>query len=66
MLSLTDGGSVDLSGYLDDTDTQDLSLSDNTLSRLTDGGSVDLSGYLDDTDTYLHSRNRTYINRYRV
>ena len=49
-LSLTDGGSVDLSGYLDNTDTQDLSLSDNTLS-LTDGGSVDLSGYLDDTDT---------------
>ena len=49
-LSLTDGGSVDLSGYLDNTDTQDLSLSENTLS-LTDGGSVDLSGYLDNTDT---------------
>jgi hypothetical protein len=49
-LELTNGGSVDLSGYLDNTDTQDLSLAANVLS-LTDGGSVDLSGYLDNTDT---------------
>ncbi|MBP6962295.1 hypothetical protein KBB49_02030, partial [Candidatus Saccharibacteria bacterium] len=42
---------VDLSVYLDDTDTdtQDLSLGGNTLS-LVAGGSVDLSGYLDNTD----------------
>ena len=44
------GTTFDLSGYLDNTDTQDLSLAGNTLS-LVDGGSVDLSPYLDDTDT---------------
>ncbi|WP_041632601.1 hypothetical protein [Maribacter sp. HTCC2170] len=51
-LTLEDGGTVDLSGYLDDTDTDDqtLSLAGNTLT-LEDGGTVDLSGYLDDTDT---------------
>ena len=41
---------IDLSGYLDNTDTQDLSLSGNTLS-LVDGGSVSLAAYLDNTDT---------------
>ncbi|MCA9324102.1 hypothetical protein KC992_03280 [Candidatus Saccharibacteria bacterium] len=41
--------SIDLSPYLDNTDTQDLSLIGNTLS-LVAGGSVDLSGYLDNTD----------------
>ncbi len=49
-LSLTNGGSVDLSTYLDNTDTQDLSLSGTTLS-LTDGGSVDLSVIQDGTGT---------------
>jgi hypothetical protein len=49
-LSLTNGGSVDLSIYLDNTDTQDLSLSGTTLS-LTDGGSVDLSVIQDGTGT---------------
>ena len=44
-----DGGSVDLSPYLDNTDAQDLSLSGNTLALTGDGTSVDLSGYLDDT-----------------
>ena len=44
-LSLTNGGSVDLSNYLDNTDAQALSLSANTLS-LTNGGSVDLSPYI--------------------
>ena len=48
-LTLENGGSVDLSGYLDNTDAQALSLNSNTLS-LEDGGSVDLSGYLDNTD----------------
>lgn len=37
---------VDLSGYLDNTDNQSLSLANDSL-RLTNGGSVDLSGYLD-------------------
>ena len=43
---------MDLSGYLDNTDTDDqtLTLSSNTLS-IEHGNSVDLSGYLDDTDT---------------
>lgn len=50
-LSLTDGGSVDLSGYLDNTDAQDLSLDGNTLSLSGDATTVDLSGYLDNTDT---------------
>lgn len=49
-LSLVDGGSVDLSGYLDNTDAQDLSLAGNTLSLTNDATTVDLSGYLDNTD----------------
>ncbi len=48
-LTLEDGGTVDLSGYLDNTDDQGLSISGNTLT-LEDGGTVDLSGYLDNTD----------------
>ena len=40
---------VNLSGYLDNTDDQQLSLTGNTLA-LEDGGNVDLSGYLDNTD----------------
>ena len=48
-LSLTNGGSVNLSSYLDNTDAQALSLATNTLS-LTNGGSVNLSSYLDNTD----------------
>ena len=52
-LSLEDDGvatqTVDLSGYLDNTDDQALSLTGNSLD-LEDGGSVDLSGYLDNTD----------------
>lgn len=41
---------IDLSGYLDNTDAQDLTLTSNTLSLTGDGTSVDLSGYLDNTD----------------
>ena len=48
-LILEDGGTVDLSGYLDNTDDQGLSISGNTLT-LEDGGTVDLSGYMDNTD----------------
>jgi len=53
-LSLEDDGvavnTVDLSGYLDNTDMQDLDLTGNTLSLTNDATTVDLSGYLDNTD----------------
>jgi hypothetical protein len=53
-ISLSNDGqaplSVDLSAYLDNTDTQDLSFAGTTLS-LTDGGSVDLSSLQDGTGT---------------
>ena len=49
-LSLTNGGNVDLSGYLDNTDNQDLSISNDTLSLTNDNTTIDLSGYLDNTD----------------
>lgn len=48
-LTLEDGGSVDLSPYLDNTDAQQISLSNNILT-LTNGGTVDLTQFLDDTD----------------
>src|SRR5690606_17640959 len=48
-LTLEDGGSVNLSMYLDNTDDQTLSLNVNTL-ELEDGGSVNLEKYLDNTD----------------
>ncbi len=50
-LTLEDGGSVDLSGYVS-TDDQALSLAGNTLT-LEDGGSVDLSGYVSTDDQNL-------------
>ncbi len=49
-LNLSNGGSVDLSGYLDNTDNQDLDLSGHTLSLTNDASTVDLSTYLDNTD----------------
>ena len=42
---------VNLSAYLDNTDSQDLTLSGNTLSLTGDASSVDLSAYLDNTDS---------------
>jgi len=55
-LMLENGGQVDLSGFLDNTDTntdeQELSLDGNTL-MLENGGQVDLTAFLDDTDTFL-------------
>jgi hypothetical protein len=42
--------SIDLSSYLDNTDSQNLSLVTNTLS-ISGGNSVDLSSYLDNTDS---------------
>ncbi|MEQ8881854.1 MAG: tail fiber domain-containing protein [Cyclobacteriaceae bacterium] len=50
ILDITSGNSVDLSGYLDNTDNQDLTLTGNTLSLTNDGTPVDLSVYLDNTD----------------
>jgi hypothetical protein len=51
-LSLTgDATSVDLSGYLDNTDAQAISLAGNTLSITGNASTVDLSGYLDNTDS---------------
>lgn len=51
MLSLTQSNvSVDLSGYLDNTDNQDLSLTDNDLHLTNDPTGVDLTKYLDNTD----------------
>lgn len=47
-LSIEDGNSVSLAGYVN-TDDQNLTLSSNNLS-IEDGNSVDLSGYLDNTD----------------
>ena len=48
ILTLEDGGTVDLSLYIN-TDDQQISLAGNILT-LEDGGTVDLSGYLDNTD----------------
>lgn len=52
-LSISDHVStVDLSGYLDNTDSQDLTLTGNTLAISGDPNTdVDLSGYLDNTDS---------------
>ncbi|QZT39163.1 hypothetical protein K5X82_03495 [Halosquirtibacter xylanolyticus] len=51
LLGLTKtSATVDLSKYLDNTDNQDLTLTDNSLSLSNDATSVDLSKYLDNTD----------------
>ena len=52
-LTLEDGGTVGLAGYLDNTDAQDLSLSGNTLSLTGDGTTVDLSGFVSTDDQAL-------------
>ena len=53
ILSLTNSTvNIDLSGYLDNTDNQDLTLTGNTLAISNDPNTdVDLSPYLDNTDT---------------
>ncbi len=48
-LTLEDGGTVDLSGYLDNTDEQNLTLSGTDLS-IDDGNTVDLSGFVSTDD----------------
>lgn len=50
-LTLEDGGTVDLSSYLDNTDAQTLDLNvDNYLSIQNGGTDVDLNRFLDNTD----------------
>ncbi len=56
-LTLEDGGTVDLSGYVS-TDDQALSLAGNTLT-LEDGGTVDLSGYVSTDDQIANEVNIT-------
>ncbi len=51
-LTLEDGGTVDLSGYLDNTDEQNLTLSGTDLS-IDDGNTVDLSGFVSTDDQGL-------------
>ncbi|MEM6347081.1 MAG: tail fiber domain-containing protein, partial [Bacteroidota bacterium] len=51
VLSLSNGGTVDLSSYQDNTDQQSLSLNPSTnVLSLSNGGTVDLSSYQDNTD----------------
>ncbi|TCP22172.1 uncharacterized protein YjbI with pentapeptide repeats [Tenacibaculum skagerrakense] len=52
---------VDLSGYLDNTDSQDLTLSGSTLSLTNDATSVDLSSFLDNTDAQTLSFSGTSL-----
>lgn len=49
VVTLEDGGTIDLSDLQDNTDDQNLTLTGNTLS-IESGNSVSLSGYLDNTD----------------
>ena len=53
---------VDLSGYLDNTDAQAISLATNTLSITGNAGTVDLSGYLDNTDAQNLSLTGSTLN----
>ncbi len=57
MLTLSDGGTVDLSGY-QNTDAQQLTLNTNTLS-LTNGGTVDLSAFVNTDAQTLSLVNNT-------
>jgi len=50
ILTLEDGGTVDLTPYLDNTDDQALTLGAGNILTLEDGGTVDLTPYLDNTD----------------
>lgn len=49
-LSITGGNNVSLAPFLDNTDSQDLTLAGNTLSLANDGTPVNLAPYLDNTD----------------
>lgn len=56
-LSISEGNSVSLAGYLDNTDAQAITKTGNTLSISGNVSTVDLSGYLDNTD----SQNLSYV-----
>lgn len=58
-LSISGGNSVNLSGYKDNTDHQDLSLSGNTLSLTNDGTAVDLAPYMQGLSSSAAGTNRT-------
>ena len=49
-LEISNSNYVSLKPYLDNTDSQDLTLTSNTLSLTGDDSTVDLSAYLDNTD----------------
>lgn len=51
VLSLTNGGTVDLSSLKDNTDSQSISKTGNTLSISGNASTVDLTPYLDNTDS---------------
>ena len=50
ILSLVNGGTVDLSDLQDNTDSQSISRTGNTISITGSAGTVDLTPYLDNTD----------------
>jgi ethanolamine utilization protein EutP (predicted NTPase) len=54
-LSIDNGNSVDLSGYLDNTDQQGISLTANILGITGSATAVDLSSYMDNTDEQMLS-----------
>lgn len=61
-LTLEDGGSVDLSGYLDNTDAQTLDLNvDNMLSIQNGGADVDLNRFMDNTDNQSLTLDETIL-----
>lgn len=65
LLSITNNSSatsIDLSGYLDNTDQQDLSLSGTTLILSNDATTVNLSGFLDNTDAQTLSTQSVNAN----
>lgn len=49
-LSLEEGGEVDLSGYLDNTDAQTLDLDISNVLSIQNGNEISLASYLDNTD----------------
>lgn len=57
-LSISNGNTVSLAQYLDNTDNQTLSLNGNAIS-LTNGGSIDLTPFLDNTDNQTLTFNST-------
>ncbi len=61
-LALEDGGTVNLTAYLDNTDNQDLTLTNNELSLTNDATTVDLAAYLDNTDEQTLNLNNSALS----